>query len=57
MIPSETALTRTPRKAYSTARDLVAAARPPLVSAARAAGASAFATSAKVAEMFTTWPP
>ena len=37
--PGETALTRMPRAAYSMASDLVTAARPPLVSAARAAGA------------------
>ena len=46
MMPGETALTRMPREAYSMASDLVAAARPPLVSAVSAAGASAFAASA-----------
>ena len=39
------------------ASDLVAAARPPLVSAASTAGAPEFANSARVAEMLTTWPP
>jgi hypothetical protein len=38
MTRGETAVTRMPREAYSTASDLVAAARPPLVSAARTAG-------------------
>jgi hypothetical protein len=57
MIPGETALTRIPREAYSTASDRVAAASPPLVSAARTEGACEFATSARVAEMLTTWPP
>src|SRR6516165_8607169 len=37
--PGETALTRMPSEAYSTASDRVAAARPPLVSAASTAGA------------------
>ena len=57
MIPGETALTRMPREAYSTANDRVAAASPPLVSAASTEGACEFATSARVAEMLTTWPP
>ena len=57
MIPGETALTRMPREAYSTASDRVAAASPPLVSAASTEGALEFATSARVAEMLTTWPP
>jgi hypothetical protein len=39
MMPGETALTRTPRDAYSMASDLVAAARPPLVSEVRTDGA------------------
>ena len=39
------------------ARDLVAAARPPLVSAASTAGVPEFADSATVAMMLTTWPP
>ena len=38
MMPGETALHRIPRGAYSTASDLVAAARPPLVSAASTEG-------------------
>ena len=57
MMPGETALTLMPREAYSTASDLVTAARPPLVSAASADGAAEFATSARVAETLTTWPP
>jgi len=43
MMPGETALTRMPREAYSTASDQVAAARPPLVSAASTDGALEFA--------------
>ena len=39
------------------ASDRVAAARPPLVSAASTAGVPEFATSARVAETLTTWPP
>ena len=57
MMPGEMALTRMPREAYSTAIDLVAAARPPLVSAGSTAGVPEFATSARVAETLTTWPP
>ena len=57
MIPGETALTRMPREAYSMANDLVAAARPPLVSAASTAGVPESATSARVAVTLTTWPP
>jgi len=57
MMPGETALTRMPREAYSTARDRVAAASPPLVSAVSAEGAPWFATSPMEAEMLTTWPP
>jgi hypothetical protein len=38
MIPGETALTRTPRDAYSMASDLVAEARPPFVSEGRTEG-------------------
>jgi len=56
MMPGETALTRMPRAAYSTASDLVTAARPPLVSAVSAAGELELARSARVAVMFTTWP-
>ena len=40
MTPGDTAFTRMPREAYSMASDLVAAARPPLVSAARTDGDS-----------------
>ena len=43
MMPGETALTRMPREAYSTASDRVAEARPPLVSAVRTEGALEFA--------------
>ena len=57
MMPGETALTRMPRAAYSTASDRVAAASPPLVSAVSTAGVLESATSAKVAETLTTWPP
>ena len=57
MMPGETALTRMPREAYSTASDLVAAARPPLVSAVSTDGAAVFATSATLAVMLTTCPP
>ena len=57
MMPGETALTRMPREAYSMASDLVAAARPPLVSAASDRGAPESATPARVAETLTTWPP
>ena len=39
------------------ASDLVAAARPPLVSAASATGAPGSVTSVKLAETLTTWPP
>ena len=39
------------------ASDRVAAARPPLVSAARTSGTAELATSAKVAETLTTCPP
>jgi hypothetical protein len=53
MMPGETALTRMPREAYSTASDRVAEARPPLVSAARTEGVLEFAYSAIVAEMLT----
>ena len=48
MVPGETALTRIPLRAYSIASDLVAAATPPLVNAARAAGTSWLACSTKV---------
>jgi len=57
MMPGETALTRMPREAYSIASDRVAAARPPLVSAASTDGDLESATSATVAEICTTWPP
>jgi hypothetical protein len=44
------------REAYSTASDLVAAARAALVSAARTDGELAFASTG-LAEMLTTCPP
>jgi len=57
MMPGEMALTRMPWAAYSMASDRVAAARPPLVSAASGAGAPQFAASVRVAVRLTTWPP
>jgi hypothetical protein len=51
MMPGETALTRTPREAYSMASDLVAEARPPLVSQVRTDGVL---ESARVVVMLTT---
>jgi hypothetical protein len=57
MMPGEAALTRMPREACSMASDLVAVARPPLVSAAGTDGALEFASSAWVALTLTTWPP
>ena len=56
MMPGATALTRMPRDAYSMASDLVAAASPPLVSAASTEGVLESARSATVALMLTTWP-
>jgi hypothetical protein len=56
-ITPDAALTKMPREAYPTASDLVAEARPPLVSAASTRGVPKFATSAMVAETLTTWPP
>jgi hypothetical protein len=47
MTPGETALTRMPREAYSMARERVAEARPPLVSAVSAEGTPEFAYSAR----------
>ena len=43
MMPGETAFTRMPREAYSTASDLVAEAMPPLVSDVRTEGAPVLA--------------
>ena len=57
MMPGETAFTRMPRAPYSTASDLVAEARPPLVSDVRTEGEAELAWSARVVVMFTTWPP
>ena len=45
-ITPDAALTKMPREAYPTASDLVAEARPPLVSAASTRGVPKFATSA-----------
>jgi hypothetical protein len=56
MMPGATALTRMPREAYSTASDLVTAARPPFVSAASAVGSTESARSATLALILTTWP-
>ena len=52
--PSETALTRTPREAYSIASDLTTAARPPLVSAVSAQGRLLSAWSTRLVLMLTT---
>ena len=49
-------MTRMPRDAYSMASDRVAAARPPLVRAARTDGLPDSAWSAMVALMLTTCP-
>ena len=57
MTPSETALNRTPRDAYSIASDRVTATSPPLVRAGSAAGRWLSAWSTRLVEMFTTWPP
>jgi hypothetical protein len=46
-----------PQEAYSTASDLVTAARPPLVSAVSAVGSTESAWAAMLALMLTTWPP
>ena len=56
-MPGETALTRMPREAYSTASDRVAAARPPLVSAVSAAGALELPVSAALAEVANSGTP
>ena len=57
MTPRDTALTRTPRDAYSIASDRVTAASPPLVRAASADGLVLSAWSTRLVEMLTTWPP
>jgi hypothetical protein len=54
--PGATALTRTPRDANSVASERVTASRPPLVSEARAEGASLLAWSTRLAVMLTMWP-
>src|SRR5262249_26424658 len=54
MMRGKTALTGMPRQASSMASDRVAAARPPLVSAASTDGAQELATSARVAQTLTT---
>ncbi len=55
-MPGETAFTRTPWLAYSMASDRVTALRPPLVSAASAAGTPARGWSATLVVMLTIWP-
>ena len=56
MTPSDTALTRMPRDAYSIASERVTAASPPLVRAASAAGIVLTACSTRVVLMLTMWP-
>ena len=56
MTPSETALTRTPREAYSIARDRLAATSPPFVRAGSADGLVLSAWSTRLVETFTTCP-
>src|SRR5215831_4641072 len=53
MTPGETAFTRIPRLAYSMASDLVAAFRPPFVSAASTAGTPAMAWSTRLVVICT----
>ncbi|MNH47262.1 hypothetical protein D3C79_1104150 [compost metagenome] len=55
-MPGLTAFTRIPRLAYSMARDLVAALRPPLVSEAKTDGTPSMAWSTRLVVMLTTWP-
>ena len=55
--PRETALTRTPRAAYSIASERVTAARPPLVRDVSAEGDALLAWSTRLVVMLTTWPP
>ena len=50
-------MTRTPKEAYSTASDRVAAARPPSVSAVSTPGVPEPADPATAAETLTTCPP
>jgi hypothetical protein len=56
MTPRATALTRTPRDAYSIASERVTAASPPLVRAASAEGLLLSAWSTRLVLMLTTWP-
>ena len=56
MTPSETALTRTPREAYSIASERLAATSPPLVRAGSADGLVLSALSTRLVETFTTCP-
>ena len=56
MTPGATALTRTPRDAYSIASERVTAASPPLVSDASAEGSLLSAWSTRLVVMLTTWP-
>ena len=56
MTPGATALTRTPRDAYSIASERVTAASPPLVSDASAEGRLLSAWSTRLVVMLTTWP-
>ena len=55
--PRETALTRTPRSAYSIASERATAARPPFVRDASADGEPLLAWSTRLVVMLTTWPP
>ena len=54
MTPRATALTRTPRDAYSVASERVTAASPPLVSDVSADGDVLFAWSTRLVVMLTT---
>jgi hypothetical protein len=53
----ETALTRTPRAAYSIASERATAARPPFVRDASADRDPLLAWSTRLVAMLTTWPP
>ena len=55
--PGATALTRTPRVAYSAARARVTASSPPLVSDVSADGRSRSGWSTRLVVMLTMWPP
>ena len=56
MIPGDTAFTRAPVPAYSTASERVAASRPPFVSEARTDGTALSAWSTSDVVMVRTWP-